>query len=47
MKFGSTTTALTALPYLILNACAEAPSACAIYTSTKTDKDFLNQKPRN
>jgi hypothetical protein len=31
----------SAPPYLILNACASAPSLCAIYVNTRTDKNFL------
>jgi hypothetical protein len=41
MHFGSGMTAATAPPYLITNACAAAPSLCAIYVNTRTDKNFL------
>jgi hypothetical protein len=39
--FGLGVTASTAAPYLIINACAAAPSLCAIYVNTRTDKNFL------
>ena len=38
-------TAITAPPYLLLNACAAAPSACGLYVNNKLDNKFLNQKP--
>jgi hypothetical protein len=41
MHFGSGMTAATAPPYLIINACAAAPSLCAIYVNTRADKNFL------
>jgi hypothetical protein len=47
MNFDAGMTAVTAPPYLLLNTCAAAPSLCGVYVNTKTDDNFLNQKPKN